>query len=516
MTDGENKSAELLATITIKPEDYRQIRKLYHEIRPDLKAQMTDAIKARDKDKHGQRVSQLLAIAAIFAKFSTQARDKRLIKDTFSLDDTDLAFLIGELAPADGGKDVTCTVEIEDNQHPELFPKTDEERKKDATIDTTLNAARGIWAHVHGKALIDRFAELATAPIAQGAGYNAFQYATEKNSLTDKNEKTKKLTMSRPKKSGLKVTLTNYNELVARWRPSAKKLLEYSVIRLTEQNHFPAGYLATERGEIDYKKDNPNINRVIRFSLDEWQRIQGRPQTKASEDEARERVKEDLQTILYTTLEWEEVTKRTTKKTKPVTVVNPDGTKTETRTETAPRHHRHWIGVNLATSAELKDNQIEVAISPEMANYLLNSYITQYPIGLLTLDDRNPNAYAIGRKLAEHYYNESNRRNDRNTLLSVAALLDCTDLPTPEYVKENDKGNYKGRIITPFIAALKATKKAIGLQWSFANAGGDPIRPDQQPESKIKDFCNVYILYSLPAEKTEKIPTPPNKEDTEK
>jgi len=514
MTDGENKNAELLATITIKPDDYKKIRKLYSEIRPDLKAQMTDAIKTRDKEKYGRRVSQLLAITAIFAKFSTQARDRRLTKDAFSLDDTDLAFLIGELAPADGGKDATCTIEIEDDHQPELFPKTDEERKKDATIDATLNAARDIQAHAQSRALIDRFAELATAPIAQGAGYNAFQYATEKNSLTDKNEKTKKLTMSRPKKSGLKVTLTNYNELVARWRPSAKKLLEYSVIRLTAQNHFPAGYLATERGEIDYKRDNPNIDRVIRFSLEEWQKAQGRPQTKASEDEARERVKEDLQTILYTTLEWEEVTKRTTKK--PKTVTPPDGTTTETKPATAPRRRRHWIGVNLATSAELKDNQIEVAISPEMANYLLNSYITQYPIGLLTLDDRNPNAYAIGRKLAEHYYNESNRRNDRNSILSVAALLDCTDLPTPEYVKENDKGNYKGRIITPFIAALKATERAIGLQWSFANAGGDPIQPNQQPESKIKDFCDVYILYSLPAGKTEKIPTPPKKEDAEK
>ena len=513
MGENENNNTALLAKITIRREDYRQIRKVYREMRPELKAQMTDAIKARDKDKHGTRVSELLAISAIFAKFSKQTRDRELIKTTFSLDDSDLVFLISDLTPADGGQDVTCTVKIDNElQQPSLFPQTEEDKQAIET-EQTLNAAREVLAHAQGAALIDRLEYLATAPIAQGAGYNAFQYATEKNSEVDKDEYT--LTMTR-KKAGLKVTLTNYNELVARWRPSAKKLFDFTVIRLTEQNHFPAGYMANQAGVIDYKKDNPNINRVIRFTLAEWQAAQGTPMTKSSEDETRERVKADLQTILYTTLEWEEVTKRTGRKPKAATVVNPDGTTSEVKPVQTPRKRRHWKGVNLATSAELKDNQIEIAITPEMANYLLNSYITQYPTGLLTLDDRNPNAYAIGRKLAEHYYNESNRRNNRNSLLSVAALLECTDLPTAEYVKANAKGDYKRLIIAPFLAALKATEKAIGLQWSFANAGGNPIQPNQHPESKIKDFADVYILFSLPAGKTEKIPVPPSREDTEK
>lgn len=519
MEENEPPAVNLQTKVTIRREDYRQIRKVYRAMRPELKAQISDAIKSRDIDKHGIRVAEIVSISAIFAKFSTQARDRKFIKDTFSLDDTDIAFLIRDLTPAGGEEDITGTVEIDnDQQQPELFPKSDEEKEADAATDQSLNALRDAQAKAQGGALVDRLEELTTAPMAQGAGYNAFQYTTEKNSdyPPDKNPVTGKMTIERRRKAGLKITITNYNELVARWRPSAKKLFDFAVIRLTAQNHFPAGYMANQAGVIDYKRDNPNIDRIIRFSLEDWQTAQGTPLTKASEDHARERVKEDLQTILYTTLEWEEVTKRTGRKPKPATVVNPDGTTTETKPAPTPRRRRHWIGVNLATSAELKDNQIEIAISPEMANYLLNSYITQYPTGLLTLDDRNPNAYAIGRKLAEHYYNESNRRNSRNSLLSVAALLDCTDLPTVEDVKANAKGDYKRLIIAPFLAALKATEKAIGLQWSFANAGGDPIRQDQHPESKIKDFSDVYILFSLPAGKTENIPAPPSREDTEK
>ena len=130
MEENEPPAVNLQTKVTIRREDYRQIRKVYREMRPELKAQITDAIKARDIDKHGIRVAEIVSISAIFAKFSTQARDRKFIKDTFSLDDTDLAFLIRDLTPAGGEEDITGTMEFDGNQQPELFPKTDEEKRQ--------------------------------------------------------------------------------------------------------------------------------------------------------------------------------------------------------------------------------------------------------------------------------------------------------------------------------------------------------------------------------------------------
>lgn len=481
----------ILAKITITQDDYRQIRKLYKEMPQKIKETITAAIKSRQREQSNRLISDLLAIMAVFAKFTTQKRDRDLITKTFNLDQEDFIYLTETLAPEDGGRDIVCSIQTDDRQ-PDLFPVSEIERNTETDKETVLDQARGIIDGIgqrQGQTIVEDYKN-ALVKMSQGAGYNAFQYTTEKNSDVTIIKETGEKIISRPKgTSNLKVTLTNYEELKQAWRPSAKKLLEYAVIKLTAQNHFPAGYLTNSSGEIDTKRDNPEINRFVSFTLEQWQEIQDAPMTKATEDEIRERVKEDAKTILNTSLEWEEVSKRTVAERK----------KAE-KAGKIQKRRRHWKGVNLVTAAEIEDNKISIAFSPEMANYLLNSYITQYPTGLLTIDDRNPNAYTIGRKLAEHYYNTANKKNGRHNILSVSAILECTDLPTPEKVKSEHNGRYKDFIITPFIKSLQAAEKAISLQWRFGNAGGEDLRPDQHPESKIADFESVYILFSLPKE----------------
>lgn len=490
----------ILAKITITQDDYRQIRKLYKEMPQETKDAITAIIKARQRENCDRHISDLLAIMAVFAKFTTQKRDRDLITKTFKLDQDDFLYLTAELAPPDGGRDIVCTIHPEDQQL-ELFPLTETEKEQaekkkvlDQAAATLAEQIKESLGQRQGQAIIEQLKnQIEIVSMAQGAGYNAFQYTTERNSTVTTEPSTGEMTITRPRSNtNLKVTIVNYDELVARWRPSTKKLLEFAVIQLTAQNHFPAGYLTNSSGEIDTKSDNPDINRFVSFTLEEWQEMQGAPLTKATENEIRERVKADVRTILNTTIEWEEVSKRTIaerKKAEQAGIVK--------------KWRRRWTGVNLVTAAEIEDNKISIAFSPEMANYLLNSYITQYPTGLLTIDDRNPNAYAIGRKLAEHYYNDTNKRNKRNGILSISAILECTDLPTMERVKRNHNGRYKDFIITPFIKALQAAEKAISLQWRFGNAGGEDLRPDQHPESKIADFESAYILYSLP-EKTKR------------
>lgn len=44
----------------------------------------------------------------------------------------------------------------------------------------------------------------------------------------------------------------------------------------------------------------------------------------------------------------------------------------------------------------------------DMANYLNQAYIMQYPLELLAISERNPNAYPIARKLALHHSIDNN------------------------------------------------------------------------------------------------------------
>lgn len=485
------------AKFTVSKADRIALKNLYAHIKSPAKEQIRDAIKCRDHIKYGHKIDELIALMALFIKFICKPQDITILKKSFDLTQDDIDHLTQGVAIDDESSSKPATLTI-DAEQPDLFgdlptsETTDSGDADDAYTIAIVEEVRNTQETAKKKAILKKFTTTLQgfAPMAQGAGYNAFQYMTEKNSTV--NIENEIMTISRPHSStNIKVTITNYESKIANWRPSTKKLLEFAVIKLTGQNHFPAGYLTTPAGEIDTKKDNPNINRVVTFSLVDWQAQQGAPLTKDTQDEIRERVKADAKTILNTTLEWEEVSKRTIEERKKAAQAG-----------LAKKQRRHWKGVNLVTAAEVNDSFITIAFSPEMASYLLNSYITQYPTGLLTIDDRNPNAYAIGRKLAENYYNNANKRHNRNGILSVISILECTNLPTTEEVKEKGNGDYKRRIIDPFIKALKAAEKAISLQWRFCNAGGDDLHPDQHPDRNIAAFDSAYIIYTLP-EKTD-------------
>lgn len=74
-----------------------------------------------------------------------------------------------------------------------------------------------------------------------------------------------------------------------------------------------------------------------------------------------------------------------------------------------------------------------------MATYLSNSYISQYPIDLLTIGDTSQNTYPLARKLAMHFTMLRNVSRGTNDILKVSKLLENTpDIPS---IEEVNKGN---------------------------------------------------------------------------
>ena len=336
-------------------------------------------------------------------------------------------------------------------------------------------------------------------PISQTAGYNSIIAITAKNSeasATPIERKTNEhgkpietmgVTMTRRNKRGHASVTVEFEindkhqeslqrqceAAAASWRTSTKKMLDYSVIKLTAQNTH------VKRGKtIDLKE----IETLVTFPLEEWCKLRGAPTTEASLDHERTRAKDDCNTLLHTRFQWEKKTR---------------GGKID---------RFHWHGLNPLQEARVENNQISIRLSQPFSAYLLQAPISPYRIKLLSTDERNPNAYALARKLGDYANIKDNASRHKKKpaenqyKISVAALLDCTSIPKPEDVENRE---YKRYIVQPFLTAMEEAERVLGLSWGFISDEESEII-DKQPPKRIEDFMAAYIVYSFTETETMK------------
>ena len=73
----------------------------------------------------------------------------------------------------------------------------------------------------------------------------------------------------------------------------------------------------------------------------------------------------------------------------------------------------------------IRGGTIRINFDTDLARYLTNAYIMNWPTALLLHDNRKPNAYSIGWKLAYHNGLDANRHHGTETRISVAKLLEA-------------------------------------------------------------------------------------------
>ena len=181
----------------------------------------------------------------------------------------------------------------------------------------------------------------------------------------------------------LKVFIDSYNELTGGLRTSTHKLLDACTIALTQQNNY--------RGKDD------KLNPLVTIPLERFMELCGIPLTKPSKDKTRRKVKEDLETLYHISMEW---------------------------TETSGRKTTDFAKMRVCDKIALVRGNIIFSFSMDMARYLTNAYLMQYPMELLKVDERNPNSYHIGKKLLLHNSIDNNRRKGTAHILSVKSLLE--------------------------------------------------------------------------------------------
>lgn len=193
----------------------------------------------------------------------------------------------------------------------------------------------------------------------------------------------------------------------------------------------------------------------------------GIPLTKSSKDKTRRRVKEDLETLFHMSLEW---------------------------TESSGKKTKDFAKMRICDKVAIVRGNINFNFSKDMARYLTDAYIMQYPMELLKVDERNSNLYPLGRKLLLHYSINNNRKKGTSNIISVKALLEvCPDIPTYEKVMSEGR-QLNQRIRIPLEKALDALKF---INWEYSNSKGVPLTEEQILSTDYKTFEKLYIKFNV-------------------
>ena len=229
------------------------------------------------------------------------------------------------------------------------------------------------------------------------------------------------------------------------------KLLDILAIKLTKSNHYKA-------------KDANTLKRTVTFSLDEYMTFLDIKDVK----DARKRLKEALDTLYSISLEWEEKSRGEVK---------------------------NYTKMRICESQGINRGIASFTFTADMANYLNQAYIMQYPLELLAISECNQNAYPIARKLALHHSIDNNHKKGTANIISIAKLLEVApEIPNIEAVRRVN-GSWSERIRGALEKALDTISDII--PWEYSNSKGAPLTDSQLDISDYDTFIKLYIKFDI-------------------
>ena len=278
----------------------------------------------------------------------------------------------------------------------------------------------------------------------------------------------------------LKVFIEKYSDKKS-LKVGTIKLLDLLAVELAKVNHFR-------------EKDTSKIQTTVTFSLDDYMGYLGipNPENPNARKEARKKLKEGLDTIYSTSLEWE---------------------------EKSGKEVKSYAKMRIAEAHGIKRGIVSFTFTKSMASYLNQAYIMQYPLDLLSISERNPNAYPIARKLALHHSIDNNYKKGTANIISVAKLLESApEIPSIEAVRKVN-GSWSERIRGSLEKALDALEGIVS--WEYSNSNSVPLTDKQLELSDYETFIKLFVKFDIkgapdPTErlkkkKKEKIATAPKK-----
>ena len=282
----------------------------------------------------------------------------------------------------------------------------------------------------------------------------------------------------------VKLVIESYNELNATLGINEDKLFSTATANFTMQNSTKGSHIETEV-HIPLK----DYARKLGYEVDEHPTDSPEAERKEKQraknalKNARKSIQASLNLLYKSSLEWEEI-------------INGKPNDFSKR--------------RILDKAEIVQGYIVVNFAKDMSEYLIKrNLVTQYPNALIGIDARKPNAYYIGRKLAEHYYIDNNQKKGTYNRIGVKSLLDVTALPTYEdVIKKDRRAHWVDRIKEPFEKALDELTGGLLSDWKYTHAKGvDLTEEEAYTLTDYEDFSKLYITYELirPEDQTDRI-----------
>ena len=278
-------------------------------------------------------------------------------------------------------------------------------------------------------------------------------------------------------KGDFKVFIEKYSDKKT-LKVGVAKVLDILAIKLTKMNHYKA------------KKPN-TLKRTVTFSVKDYMIYLGikNIDNYNNRRSASKRLKEALDTLYSISLEFEERSNGKVKSYKKMRICEAQG-------------------INRGVAS--------FTFTEDMASYLNQAYIMQYPLELLAISECNPNAYPIARKLALHHSIDNNIKKGTANIISVAKLLEVApEIPNIETVREKN-GSWSERIRGALEKALDAIEDVVS--WEYSNTKGAPLTDKQLELTDYETFIKLFIKYDIKGapDQTERLKKNINKKQKKK
>lgn len=302
-------------------------------------------------------------------------------------------------------------------------------------------------------------------------------------SMSSKNAKSKDLYGKNAiiEKDDVKLEIIDFNSIRGALGVSTNKLLSAALIEFTKQNT-----------EADLTKNN--INTRVSIPLKDYalacgyeveEKITKNMNKEEIEKEkerasnalkyARKQINKDLNILFASKVSWKETSKRF--------------------------KNKDFMDYRFIVGKGIRKGRIHIEFYSGFSDNMVQQAITPHPLALFKVDAGKPTAYAIGRKMATHYGMNNNIIKGTYNRLKVQTLLDVTNLPTLENVRQSRNSWYE-RIKEPLENALDhLTSKEVNFlkDWTYCKPLGKTMTKEEAnfTNKPFEEWANTLILFEV-------------------
>lgn len=281
---------------------------------------------------------------------------------------------------------------------------------------------------------------------------SSFSIFLHKNDIDSKDEFGSPLEKCKFSKGDMELVFSNIDSLPYGLRPSLHKLLDICMLQLAQTNHY---------------KKTEGLDCTVRFHLDEYIQWSGKNLTVGMKNKMRKKLKDNLLILQNININYE--------------------------------HKKDSLKTAIVDEWNIKNSIVTINFAEDFIKHVNTKQLMLYPDALLHINEVQPAAYYLGRKLATHYSIRLNRFRGTHNIICVNTLLDSLEnsIPSIEHVSETNK-NYKGKIIKPLESALdKLVEADILSEWHYTKAKHVPLTDEELKQTNMYYYTKRMISFTM-------------------